>query len=309
MPDRVARVMAAGPPASVLVYALAPEKMVGWIVKPSAEELPYLAPSVRDLPETGRITGRGGSANLELVLAAKPDIIVDFGSVSETYVSLADRVQSQTGIPYVLIDGRFANTAAALRLIGDIIGAGGRAETLAQYCDKVLGEIDRVIASVPPGERPRAYLARGPRGLESGGRGSITTEILERAGAVNVVDLSNERGSLVNVSLEQVLAWNPDTVITLDRGFFDTVRAAPGWQPLDAVRRDRVYLSPRLPYGWIDAPPSLNRLIGLQWLARLLLPGRLPDDIRDVARDFYRLFYQVELTDAQLDTLLAGAKR
>jgi len=51
----------------------------------------------------------------------------------------------------------------------------------------------------------------------------------------------------------------------------------------------------------------LNRLIGLQWMTRLLFPGVSSDSIRDVARDFYRLFYQVELSEAELDRLLVGA--
>ena len=58
-------------------------------------------------PEVGRITGRGNTANLEVVLALKPDLILDIGIVNATYVSLADRVQQQTGIPYALLDGRF----------------------------------------------------------------------------------------------------------------------------------------------------------------------------------------------------------
>src|SRR5580704_12581060 len=132
VPDRVERVMAAGPPASVLVSILAPEKLVGWNRKPLPEDLPYLPPAVRNLPEIGRLTGRGGTANLEVVLAAKPDLIIDFGSVSNTYASLADRVQSETGIPYILIDGRFANTAAATRSVGGILGVDGRAEELAR---------------------------------------------------------------------------------------------------------------------------------------------------------------------------------
>jgi len=64
-----------------------------------------------------------------------------------------------------------------------------------------------------------------------------------------------------------------------------------------------------LPYGWIDAPPSLNRLIGVQWLARLLFPGQFPGDMREVARDFYRQFYQVDLSAPELDKLLEGAEQ
>jgi iron complex transport system substrate-binding protein len=75
-----------------------------------------------------------------------------------------------------------------------------------------------------------------------------------------------------------------------------------------AVQRHRVFLSPSLPYGWVDAPPSLNRILGLQWLARLFFPDRYPIDIRAETREFYKLFYHVELTEVQIDRLLERAR-
>src|SRR5215467_1621191 len=104
VPDKIERVMAAGPNAAVVLYVLAPEKMVGWPSAPRPNEREFLLPAARDLPELGRLTGRGDTANVEIVLKTKPDLIFDFGSVSPTYVSLAERVQEQTGIPYLLID-------------------------------------------------------------------------------------------------------------------------------------------------------------------------------------------------------------
>ena len=300
--------VAAGPPASVLMTILAPEKLIGWNRKPPPEELPYLPPAVRNLPEIGRLTGRGGTANLEVVIVAKPDLIVDFGSVSDTYVSLADRVQGQIAVPYILIDGRFANTPTAVRLLGGVLGVAARAEQLASRMEEILREVDRVTAAIPSDARPRVYLARGTRGLETGNRGSINTEIIERVGAINVVDGGLERGGLYNVSLEQVAAWNPDTIVTVDPGVAQYLRSDPSWSQIDAVRRGRVFLSPRLPYGWVDAPPSLNRLMGAQWLARLLFPGKFTGEIREAARDFYHQFYQVELTEAALDKLLEGTQ-
>jgi iron complex transport system substrate-binding protein len=308
VPDHVERVMAAGPPASVLVYVLAPEKMIGWNLKPSEAELAYLSPSVRNLPEIGRLTGRGGTANLEVVIAAKPDVIVDFGSVNPTYVSLADRLQSQTGIPYLLIDGQFNNTARALRMLGSIFGVNERAELLARRTEEVIDEVDRVARSVPEAQHPRVYLARRANGLETASRGSINAEIIERAGGVNVVDASREAGGLVNASLEQLLQWNPDTIITTDRNFTDQARSSSAWANVEAVRRGRIFLSPSLPYGWIDSPPSLNRILGLQWLAHLFFPDRFGDDVRSQTRGFYNQFYQVEMTDPRLDRLLEGAK-
>lgn len=308
IPDHIQRVQAAGPPASVLLAMLAPEKLIGWVRKPREAELTYLPSVVRNLPEVGRLTGRGDTANVEAVIAEKPDVIIDFGSITPTYVSLADRVQSQTGIPYLLIDGHFANTAAALRLAGKLLGAEGRAETLARRTEEILSEVDRVAASVALEQHPKVYLARQPTGLESGNRGSINTEIIERAGGINVVDGGREGGGLVTVSMEQVLSWNPDTIVTTDAKFFTTVATAMPWSQTDAVRGHRIFLSPTLPYGWVDAPPSLNRLIGLQWLARLFFPDRFPENIRTVAQDFYKQFYQVDLSEADLDHLLANAQ-
>jgi iron complex transport system substrate-binding protein len=308
IPDHVQRVQAAGPPASVLLVMLAPEKLIGWVRKPRGAELAYLPSVVRNLPEVGRLTGRGDTANVEAVIAEKPDVIIDFGSITPTYVSLADRVESQTGIPYLLIDGHFGNTAAAVRLAGKLLGVEGRAEALARRTEEILSEIDRVTASVPAEHHPRVYLARQPTGLESGNRGSINTEIIERAGGINVVEGGREGGGLVSVSMEQVLTWNPDTIVTTDAKFINTVATAIPWSQTDAVQKRRVFLSPTLPFGWVDAPPSLNRLIGLEWLARLFFPDQFSENIRTFAKDFYKEFYQVDLSEADLDHLLANTQ-
>ena len=107
IPDRVTRVFPAGPPAAITLYTMAPDLLLGWPRANRPEEREFLLPEVGARPEVGRITGRGNTANLEAVLALKPDLIVDIGSTDATYVSLADRVQEQTGIPYALLDGRF----------------------------------------------------------------------------------------------------------------------------------------------------------------------------------------------------------
>jgi iron complex transport system substrate-binding protein len=307
VPDRVERVFAAGPPASTLLYVLAPQTMIGWVRAPREVEKPFLLPAVHALPELGRLTGRGDTLNLERLIAAKPDLVIDFGTLNDTYRSLADRVQAQTGIPYVLIDGRFDNTPAALRLLADILGVSERGEKLALAAEETFAAVDRVAAAVPVAKRPRVYLARGPEGLETGSRGSINTEIIERVGAVNFVEGLREKGGIVTASPEQVIAWAPDTIVTLDRSFKTGAGAKPTWQPVPAVAAGRVFLAPSLPYGFIDAPPSVNRLIGLTWLLHTLYPEQAPGKLREQVRDFYRLFYQVDVTEADLDSLLNGA--
>jgi iron complex transport system substrate-binding protein len=303
VPARVERVFPAGPPAAIMLYTAAPDLLLGWPRPNRADEREFLLPDVGSRPEVGRITGRGNTANLEVVLALKPDLILDIGSVNPTYVSLADRVQEQTGVPYALIDGRFDGVAAAYRIIGELTGRRDAGEALARAAEEIVSTITGRIAGIARDKRPRVYYARGPRGLETGLGGSINVETIELL-AQNVA--GGTRGGLTNVSIEQVLLWNPDVIITIDQDFAGSVGSDRAWAPVAAVQARRVHLSPKLPFGWVDFPPSVNRLIGLWWLAKILYPDLFPEDLRPLTRDFYRRFYHVTTDDKQIDRVLAG---
>jgi iron complex transport system substrate-binding protein len=306
IPDKVDRVFAAGPPASIMLYTFAPELLLGWTRKPEPAQCELLGTGACDKPEVGRLTGRGNTTNLEVLLKLKPDLIVDVGTINETYVSLANRVQQQTGIPYALLDGSFAAIAATYRKLGELTHRQSQAETFAHYAETTVATIKGRVDNIPQNQRPRAYYARGPRGLQTGLGGSINVETIEFLGAHNVA--GERRGGMATVSLEQVLAWNPDVIITIEPAFAASVRSDPSWAPIKAVRTGKIYLSPTLPFGWVDFPPSVNRLIGLWWLAKALYPDQFPEDLRPITRDFYQRFYHMTPTDAQIDRVLAGQR-
>lgn len=307
IPARVERVYAAGPPASVLAFAVAPDRLIGWTSPFRDYERPFVAPKYADLPTLGRLTGRGNTANVEVVIAARPDLIVDYGAITATYASLADRVQAQTGIPYALLDGDFDRTADSVEQFGRIVGEEKRAADLARYTRETIADVAGRVARIPPAERPRVYYGRGPRGLNTGLTGSINVESIEQVGAVNVA-AELGRGGLVQVSVEQILRWNPDVIVTIDPSFFAAVRRDPLWREIAAVKSGRVYLAPNAPFGWIDFPPSINRLIGLRWLCRVLYPEAFPEDLRPAVRDFYARMYHQTPSEAQLDALLASVR-
>ncbi len=303
IPARVTRVFPAGPPAAILLYTLAPELLLGWPRANRPEECVYMLPDICTRPEIGRITGRGNTANLETVLALKPDLILDVGSTSETFVSLAARVQEQTKIPYALLDGRFVAIPTTYRTLGQLIGRQAEAEDFADFTHRTLTVITERVANVPAEQRPRVYYARGPRGLVTALGGSINVETVELI-ARNVA--GGTGGGLANVSIEQVLLWNPDVIVTIDQDFAANVRSDPSWASVKAVREGRVHLSPKMPFGWVDFPPAVNRLIGLWWLAKILYPQRFPEDLHALTRDFYSRFYHVKPSDAQIEHVLAG---
>lgn len=303
VPAKIERVYAAGPPASVMVFALAPDKLIGWTRALKDDERTFLPSRYANLPELGRLTGRGNTANVEVVLKHRPDVVVDAGSIAATYSSLADRVHEQTGVPYVLLDGTLAHTAETFRALGKLLGEEARAKVLADYVETHLAEIKNKIATVPAGKRPRVYYGRGPDGLQTGLDGSINVEALNFLGVRNVAAESGQRGGLATVSLEQVLRWNPDVIVTVDPHFRAALLTDPRWAAVSAVRGKRIHLSPHLPFGWFDFPPGPNRLIGLQWLAKALYPDLFDYDLRARTAEFYRLFYHQEPTPEQLDFL------
>jgi iron complex transport system substrate-binding protein len=302
VPERPARVFAAGPPASVAVFALAPRMLLGWPRALRGAEAEYLPAFARDLPETGRLTGRGDTTNLETLVALQPDLIVDVGSVTRTTIDLAMRIQERTGIPYVLLGGRFAETPAMLRRLGEILGVPEQGAALAAYAAAIQIPIAARAATTPAAARPRVYYGRGPQGLETGGPGSINLEILEFSGLANV---AAGPPSLFNVSPEQLLAWDPDHLILLDPALRRRLAGHPVWEALGAVRGGRIHVPPSLPFGWIDFPPGLNRLAGLLWIEHAIFSRGDAAAFREAVRMFFARVHHVELDAAAIERLLA----
>ena len=283
-PDAVQRVFAAGAPAAVLVHAVVPDKLLGWPWALSAEALAMLAPAYRSLPLLGRLAGRGSTMPLERLVALAPDLIIDSGTVDANYLSAAERVHQQTGIPYVLIDGRLADSARQLRDAGQLLGAPARGDMLARHAQAALPACDPARRS----ENPRVYLARAADGLETPLPGSVNGECIEAACATNV---ARGKGGLARVSLEQLLVWAPDAIVTQSAEFFALARQDASWQGIAAVRNGRLLLAPSLPFGWLDGPPGINRLIGVSWLRQRLREAEPATDWIKRTQDFHRLFY------------------
>jgi iron complex transport system substrate-binding protein len=286
----------------VLVFAINPGKLIGWTRALRPDEAPFFPPRAANLPELGRLTGRGNTANVEVLLRARPDLVVDVGATAPVFAELAARVQQQTGLPYLLLDGRFEAIPDTLRALGHAMGDESAAERLAEYCERALREVAARVAQVPPEKRPRAYYGRGPHGLQTALGGSINAQVMEYLGAKNVAGAA--RGGLAVVSLEQVLAWNPDVIFTNDPNFYRGVWRDPRWGVVSAVQARRVYLAPHLPFGWFDFPPGANRIIGLYWAGKILYPALFSEDLRAKTAEFYRLFYHREPSSPQLDALL-----
>ncbi|MDO9711124.1 ABC transporter substrate-binding protein [Paracraurococcus lichenis] len=307
VPDRIARVVPAGPPAAILLYTLAPELLAGWPARPpSPAEAAFLTPEAATLPQIGRLTGRDNTANLEAVLAQRPDLVLDYGATGPTYVSLAERIREQTGLPALLLDGALPKIPETYRLLGGILDRPAEAAAREQDATRILAGAAEAAETLRARGRPRVLYLRGPRGLETGLAGSINTEIIEAAGAENVAGSALGPGGLVQISLEQVLAWAPDWIICQHPDALAQARQDPLWRALPAVQAGRIVLLPGLPFGWMDFPPSVNRLLGLLWLP-VLFGVRPREGLAEAVAGFHERFYHRRPAASQVEALLRPA--
>ena len=294
----IEKVLSAGNPSDVLLLSVAPQKMLGLAGFNMASQGGKLFPAEQQaLPTIGKIAGKGSTLSAEKIVALQPNLIIDVGNVTPNYIDQAKRTFAQTGVPYLLLDGRLSATPNTLRELGKWLGVEPLTEQQVQYAEETLKSAVDFSAVL----QQTAYLARSADGLQTGQKGSIHTEAMELVGLRNVVE--GEHKGLTQVSMEQLLLWNPDIILTQYAEFFQTIKNNPQWSQLSAVKNQRVFFIPNQPFGWLDSPPSLNRLLGVRWLQHLLSNKPMVDFAPEV-QHFYKLFYHIDLTTAQAEQLL-----
>lgn len=310
LPSTISRVYCTSPMGSIYVYTLAPEVLVGWNHRPTPSELAYMTPAARELPILGGWFGKNGTANLETLLASEPDIILSVGTLGDTDRAFADRIQSQTGIPVVMADNALDACPEVYDLLGRLLDRLERAKKLADYTREKYQRISELSATIPEQERVRFYYAEGLQGLETDSEISRHTESFRVAGGRNVCQIPGDSGyGRSRVSMEQILLWQP-AAIFIGRDKKDDLTAPPKWildrkwRALPAFRHGRVYQVPVAPFDWMDRPPSVNRIIGIQWAFYCMYPDRADYDIISEVRDFYKLFYHYELSRIEAEKLL-----
>lgn len=311
VPQKIEKVFSTSAAGSVFIYTLAPEKLVGWNWDLTPEEKKFISPPYQNMPNLGSWSGKN-TANIEEILKIYPDVIISMGYVDATAVSQADQIQAQLGIPVVLVDGELTRLDKAYEFAGELLGARPRARELGAYCRETVNAITSNAKLIPQDRQVRVYYAEGPTGLQTEARGSEHTRVLDLVGGVNVAAIPGERGKgMASVSLEQVLSWNPEVILTWSKthgGAYDLILTDPKWKSIKAVKTGRVYEVPHGPFNWFDRPPSVNRLLGLKWLASLLYPETFDYNLAAEVKEFYARFYHYRLSDEELSELLARSR-
>ena len=307
--ENIESVFSAGPVAAIFLYMVAPDKLLGWNYELNDVEKSIILEKYQDLPNFGM----GDAVNYEAVIAANPTIAINSGKINDAMVSDCDALSESLGIPVVAVDNELNNSAEAFRFMGELLGVEDHAEELAQYAEQVFTDIN-ALSDIPEEKKVSVYFGNGEDSLETAPRGSQHAQILDAINAVNVADLELGDGSRVQISAEQLLAWDPDVIVVNGEPKADKsgssaaedILSNPDYASLKAVQDQKVYGTPNAPFSWVDRPAGPNRLIGMRWFSALIYPEYIKCDINEEIHKFFDLFYHVDLSDEQLENVLKG---
>lgn len=261
--QNITRIVSAGAPADLLLLAVAPEKMVGFSSFDFARQaLIPLPEHIRQFPGWDDSPGAPAHSRWKGLWRYIP-IWSLIAAIRMKPGSPARQVSEQTQIPRLLLNGKLEQSAEQLTTLGKTLGEEHRATEQANLASRFVGEAQAFATS--PAANLSFYAARGPRGLETGLQGSLHTEAAELLGLHNVAQIADRHG-LTQVSMENLLRWQPDIILVQEAVTADFIRRDPLWQGVKAVAEQRILFLSGLPFGWLDAPPGINRLLGLRRL-------------------------------------------
>lgn len=318
---RLKKVYFTSPLAQIFCLTLAPDLVGGTCMSFSSEQLEYLPQGTEALDNMGSLS-QGGSIDVDALGYHDVQIIFSISGTDLTDVNVEDAIalQDSTGIPVVLIDGSFGCISDSYRLLGECLGRRERAEELARYCEVIYSRVREAVELVPDDQLVSYYFAEGAEGLQTEPNVSQHSLAFQAVRGVNVAadidpnELGRSAGTdnnhdMVNVSMDEVRSWNPDYIIAWDfktrKGASQIISTSSEWGKLQAVRNDRLYTMPNLPFAFCDRPPGVNRFLGVQWLANLLYPDYYQVDMVDIIRDFYSTCYWRDISIEQAQSILA----
>jgi iron complex transport system substrate-binding protein len=295
---------------TTVLYMIAPDKLKAVNFQWTDDELKYVPSQYANYPVVGGWYG-SQDGSYEEFIASEPDIIIE--SIDEggdgDLSTVNERQQKFGTIPVVAVNDttNVEKVDSSITFMGEIVGAQDKAKQLTDFNDKYLGMVHDRASKLSDNDKKTVYYAQGDDGLQTNPSHSTHGQLIDLVGGVNVADSvaqGNTTGG-VQVSMEQVISWNPDKIITSDPEFYAKVYNDSNWGKIDAVKNKEVYLSPQSPFKWFDRPVGANMIIGVPWTAKVLYPDKYKDiNMVDVTKEFYSEFYHVDLSDGDAKQIL-----
>lgn len=244
--------------------------------------------------------------NVESLVKTKPTIA--FVPVGDKNVNKIKEV----GIPTVqLIFTDFKTLKNTFLLTANILGGNAtqKAKQYNSYLDSKLKMVTSVTSKVPQAKKPKVlHLTSISPNIVDGG-GTIINSWIQAAGGVNAA--ASVKGNFKEVSMEQILQWNPDVIIlgTGNSGLgcanANLLKTDSQWKQINAVKNGKVYTNPNGAFMWDRY--GAEEALQIQWAAKTLYPDKFKNlDLNQETRNFYNQFLNYNLSKADAQRILKG---
>ena len=310
LPASITKIAISGPLSQIYILPLAGDLLVGVSTAYAEDAQSYLPAYIYEKAEIGQLYGGKGEMDLEALLAAAPDVVIDIGEPKKTTAEDLAALTDQTGIPFIHIDATVATAPEAYRTLGKLLGREEKAEELAVWCEDTYAMISAMMAKVDAdGARKTLLYCLGDKGVNVIAKGSFHAETINfMSDNLAVVEDVVSSGAGNEVDLEQILLWNPDVLIFAPDSCYEDIASSEQWQSIGAVVRGDYYKTPSGPYGWLSSPPAVQRYLGMLWLGELLYPDYTEYDLQEKVTEYYKLFYGCDLTGEMYQDLIADSR-
>jgi iron complex transport system substrate-binding protein len=239
--------------------------------------------------------------NVEELLKTQPDIV--FMPTSYKYGAKI----TSAGIPVVQLNfTNYEELKNCFNLTGLILGTEGtqKANTFNKYLDSKLKMVKAITSKIPKQQKPKVLHISSLSPLAVDGSHSIIDTWIKAAGGTNAA--SEISGNMKEVSLEQILKWNPDIIILgADAKNSESVMNSDTWKKVTAVQKEKVVHNPDGAYMWDRY--SAEEALQIQWAAKLIHPDKFNNlDIVKETMKFYKEFFNYNLTKEEANLIING---
>lgn len=268
--------------------------------------LAEIIPGIVDVPTDFMA---GGEVNIEELIAMQPDVVFYRAGNDEEYQQLTAAGLNAVAFSTTDWGSDSVETFEAwVTLLGQVLNEEDKAAGIAEYGREVYDMIQERVATVDESEKPRVlFLYKYSDGsIQTSGNSHFGQYWAEATGAINVAEEND--ASNVEINMEQIYEWDPDMIyITnfvpyLSEDLYNNAIDGHDWSVVRAVQEENVYKCPLGVYRWY--PPSSDTPLMLLWMAKTNYPELFKDiDLETVMKDYYQRFYNVELTDENIEKI------
>lgn len=296
-------------PAPLAVYLGGAEKIVGMApASMVAAENSIVSDIYPEILNASTAFYEGGSINIEELLKLDPDIVIGVSG------EMAESIRA-AGIPAVSFSVSnwdydvIKTNAEWVKLFDDIFGGSEVSTAVQKYSEEVQAEIAKKVSTLAEEDRKKVMFlfTYSDSTMTTSSKKFFGQSWCDLTGAINVGEEIDSLGS-ASINMEQVYAWNPDVILITNftsaqpEDLYNNTIGSDDWSSVNAVKNGEVY---KMPLGWYRSyTPGVDTAVTLQWVAKSVYPELFADlDVEQAAKDYFKEFYDIELTDAQIENM------